>query len=152
MVNFATQITNTSIKLHSTHTFIDAITGKSYEHAQLIRGDDKYEWLYSIANEFGQITNGILPHMPSRSETMRYIPHHALLPCRNATYARFVATERPYKTETKCVRLTVGDNLIHYTDKFSTPTADMSTVKIYSTASSRHLAHILPLLTSRTST
>jgi hypothetical protein len=130
MVNLSTQITNTVIKLHSMHTVIDAITGKSYEHAQLIQGNAKDEWLYSTVNEFGRLKNGILPHMPSRSETMRYIPHHALPPGRKATYARFVATERPHKSETKRVRLTVGVNLIHYPAKVSTPTADLSTVKM----------------------
>jgi hypothetical protein len=61
---------------------------------------------------------------------MRYIPHHALPPGRKATYARFVATERPHKTETKRVHLAVGGNLIHYQNKVSTPTADLSSVKM----------------------
>jgi hypothetical protein len=130
MANFATQITNAAIKLHSAHTAIDAITGKSYEHAQLTQGEDKDEWLYSTANEFSRLTNCILPPMPSGSETMQYIPHHALPPGRKATYARCVATERPQKTETKRVRLTVGGNLIHYPKKVSTPTAELSTVKM----------------------
>jgi hypothetical protein len=135
MENFAVQVTNTAIKLHSAQTTIDAITGNIYEHAHIIQGEDKYEWLYSTANEFCRLTNGILSHMPSGSETMRYIPHHALPLGRKSTYARFVATERPHKTETKCVRLTVGVNLIHYPDKVITPTNDLSTVKCYSTAS-----------------
>jgi hypothetical protein len=41
-----------------------------------------------------------------------------------------VVTERPHKTETKCVRLTVGGNLIHYPDKVSTTTANISTVRM----------------------
>jgi hypothetical protein len=127
---FTTQITNTVIKLHSAHTVIDAITGKSYAHAQLIRGDEKYDWLYSTANKYGQITNSILPHMPSGSDTMRCIPHHALPQGRKATYARFVATERPHKTETKRVCLTVVGNLIHYAEKVRTPTANLSTIKM----------------------
>jgi hypothetical protein len=130
MASFATQITNTAVKLHSAHTAIDAITGKTYEHAQLIRGDDKDDWLYSTANEFGRLAKGIMPHMPSGSDTMRYLPHHALPPGRKSTYAHFVATERPHKAETKRVRLTVGGNLVHYPDKVSTPTADLSTVKM----------------------
>jgi hypothetical protein len=68
--------------------------------------------------------------MPSGLETMRYLFHHQLPPGRQATYARFVATERPHKAETKRVRLTVGGNLVHYPDKVSTPTADLSTVKL----------------------
>jgi hypothetical protein len=68
--------------------------------------------------------------MSSSSETMRYLFHHQLPPGRQATHARFFATERPHKAETKCVRLTVGDNLSHYPDKVSTPTADLSTFKL----------------------
>jgi hypothetical protein len=68
--------------------------------------------------------------MPSGSETMRYLFHHQLPPGRQATYAHFVATERPHKAETKRVQLAVGGNLMHYPDKVSTPTADLSTVKL----------------------
>jgi hypothetical protein len=64
------------------------------------------------------------------SETMCYLFHHQLRPGHQATYARFVATERPHKTKTNRVRLTVGGNLVHYPDKVSTPTADLSTVKL----------------------
>jgi hypothetical protein len=68
--------------------------------------------------------------MPSGSETMRYLFHHQLPPGRQATYARFVTTERPHKAETKRLRLAVGGNLVHYPDKVSTPTSDLSTVKL----------------------
>jgi hypothetical protein len=119
VVSFATQITTITSTLQSSHTAIDAVTGESAN-----------EWLYSTANEFGCLTKGVAPHMPSGSETMRYLFHHQLPPGRQATYARFVATERPHKAETKRVRLTVGGNLVHYPDKVSTPTADLSTVKL----------------------
>jgi hypothetical protein len=115
---------------HYEHTVIDAVTGESYEHTQLIRGPNAGEWLYSIANDFGRLTKDVAPHMPSGSETMRYLSHHQLPPGRQATYARFVATEHPHRAETKQVRLTVGGNLVNYPDKASTPTADLSTVKL----------------------
>jgi hypothetical protein len=130
LANFAAQISNTAAHLHSAFTVINADTGKTYEHAQLIRGDNKTDWLYSTANEFGRLTNGVKPHMLSGSNTMRYIPYHALPPGRWATYSRFVATERPHKAETKRVRLTIGGNLVHYPDKVSTPTADISTINM----------------------
>jgi hypothetical protein len=126
----ATQISTIAYTSQSAHTVIDADTGESYDHAQLIRGPNAGEWLHSTANEFGRLTNGVAPHIPSGSETMRYIFHHQLPPSRHATYARFVATERSHKAETKRVRLTVGGNIIHYPDKVSTPTADLSTVKL----------------------
>jgi hypothetical protein len=61
---------------------------------------------------------------------MAYIRHDDLPHGWKATYARFVATKRPHKTEKKRVRLTVGGNLVHYPDKVSTPFADLTTVKI----------------------
>jgi hypothetical protein len=133
MASFATQISNIATALHTAHTahtVIDATTGETFEHAQLIRGANSDEWIYSTANEFGCLTKGILPHIPSGTETMAYIRHDALPHGRKATYARFVATERSRKTEKKRVRLTVGGNLIHYPDKVSTPSFDLTTVKI----------------------
>jgi hypothetical protein len=128
--SLATTIATIDNTTQSAHTVIDADIGASYEHAKLIRVPDAGEWLHSTADEFGRLTNGVAPHMPSGSETMRYIFHHQLLPDRHATYAHFVATERPHKAETKRVRLTVGGNLIRYPDKVSTPTAELSTVKL----------------------
>jgi hypothetical protein len=81
------------------------------------------------ANEFGRLTKGILPHMPSGTETMAYLHHNALPNRRKATYARFVATKRPHKTEKKRVHLDVRGNLFHYPDKVSTQSADLSTIK-----------------------
>jgi hypothetical protein len=92
MANSATQITNTDAKLHSAHIIIDSITRTSYEHAQLMRGANTDEWMYSTANKFDLLTNGIMPHMPSGSDTMRYLPHNALPQGRKSTYARFVDT------------------------------------------------------------
>jgi hypothetical protein len=86
--------------------------------------------MYSTTNECGRLTEGVTPHMTSGSETMRYLFHHQLPPGRQSTYARFIATERPQKAETKRVRLRVGSNLMQYPDKVSTPTADLSTVKL----------------------
>jgi hypothetical protein len=130
VASFAAQIAATANTIQFAHTVIDADTGKSYEHAQLFQGPKAGEWLYSTTNEFGRLTKGVAPHMPSGSETMQYIFHHQLPPGRQATYARFVATECPHKAETKRVRLTVGGNLVHYPDKVITPTADLSTVKL----------------------
>jgi hypothetical protein len=130
MASFATQISNIATALHTAHTVIDAITGETFEHAQLIRGANSDEWIYSTANEFGHLTKGILPHMPSGTETVTYIRHDDLPHGRKATYARFLANKGPHKIEKKRVRLTVGGNLIHYPDKVSTPSADLTTIKI----------------------
>jgi hypothetical protein len=128
--SFAAQVTSTAVALHSAHTVIDATTGEYFEHAQLIRGANKDEWLYSTTNEFGRLTKWLHPHMPTGTETMRYLRHDKLPPGCNATYARFVATERPHKTETKRLRLAIRVNPINYPIKVSTPTADISTINI----------------------
>jgi hypothetical protein len=130
MTSFTTQISNIAAALHTANTVIDAATGETFKHTQLIRGANSDEWLYSTTNEFGHLTKCIIPHMPSGTDTVAYLRHDDLPQRRKATYARSVATERPHKTEKKCVRLTVGGNLIHYPDKVSTPSADLGTVKI----------------------
>jgi hypothetical protein len=130
MDSFPTQISNIATALHTAHTVIDATTGETFEHAQLIRGANSNEWIYSTANEFGRLTKGILPHGPSGTKTMAYIRHDDLPRGGKATYTRFIATKRPHKPEKKRVRLTVGGNLIHFPDKVSTPSADLATVKI----------------------
>jgi hypothetical protein len=130
IASFATQIAATANALQSAHTGVDAVTGETYEHAQLIWGPNADQWLYSTANESRRLTKGVAPHMPSSSETMRYLFHHQLPPGCQAIYARFFATERPHKAETKRVWLTVGGNLVHYPNKVSTPTSDLSTVKL----------------------
>jgi hypothetical protein len=50
IASFATQIAATANSLQSAHTVIDAVTGETYEHAQLIRGPDADQWIYITAN------------------------------------------------------------------------------------------------------
>ena len=49
---------------------------------------------------------------------------------RDATYGRFVCTERPQKEEVEHTRLTVGGNRINYPGEDGTPTADILLVKV----------------------
>jgi hypothetical protein len=93
-----------------------------------MRRFDKDEWLYSTENEFVRLTNCIMSHMPSGSETVYYLPHKALPKGRKAIYARFVETCRPHNTDTKRIRLTGGGSLIHYLYKVRAPTSDLSTL------------------------
>jgi plasmid stabilization system protein ParE len=65
MASFTTQITNITVVLHTAHTVIDATSGETLKHTQLIRGADSEEWLYSTVNEFERLAKVILPHMPS---------------------------------------------------------------------------------------
>jgi hypothetical protein len=108
---------------------INPITGENQELRHLLQGPESAEWWASNANEFGRLTQGVLPHMPTGTETMRFIKHTAVPADRKATYARFVCDERPLKTETKRVRITVGGDKIDYPGKVATPTAELVTVK-----------------------
>jgi hypothetical protein len=108
---------------------IDPVTGENEELRHLLQGPDKEEWWASNANEFGRLTQGVLPHMPTGTETKRFIKHTDVPADLKATYARFVCDKRPLKTETKRVRITVGGDKIDYPGKVATPTAELVTVK-----------------------
>ena len=68
--------------------------------------------------------------MPTGTDTIHFIRHSDMPPDRRATYLRIVAELRPLKAETKRVRFTVGGNQIQFPGKVSTPTADLTTVKL----------------------
>jgi hypothetical protein len=108
---------------------VDPITGANLEFPQLINGPDSEEWWKSSANEFGRLAQGVMPHMPNGTNTMRFIKHTDMPADRKATYVRIVCDERPLKTETKRVRLTVGGDKIDYPGKVATPTAELVAVK-----------------------
>ena len=49
---------------------------------------------------------------------------------KDVTYGRIVVDCPPQKTEPNCTRLTVGSNLIDFPGDVSTPTADLTTIKL----------------------
>jgi hypothetical protein len=115
---------------HGANAVLDPTTGAALSYRQLRLGPDGEAWLQSAANEIGRLAQGVLPHMPHGTDTMHFIAHDALPPGRQATYLRIVAEERPLKAETRRIRFTVGGNRIDYPGKVSTPTADLTTVKL----------------------
>jgi hypothetical protein len=50
---------------------------------------------------------------------------------KDVTYAKFVCTERPEKTEKNCTKFTIGGDRINYPGEVSTPTADLLVAKIF---------------------
>eukprot|EP00978_Attheya_sp_CCMP212_P010371 scaffold25103_cov42-Attheya_sp.AAC.1 len=70
-----------------------------------------------------------MPHMPTGTNNFRFIKHTDIPNNRKATYVRIVCDERPLKTETKRVFLTVGGDKIDYPGKVATPTAELVAVK-----------------------
>ena len=61
---------------------------------------------------------------------MHFIPHTAKPADRKATYLRIVSALRPHKKESKRIRFTCGGNRVDYQGNVSTPTSDITTVKI----------------------
>jgi hypothetical protein len=112
----------------------DPITGKQLEYRQLIANPDtKAVWLRSSANEFGRLAQGVGGRVKG-TDTISFIHHHEVPRDKTVTYARFVCSERPNKSEVQRTRLTVGGNLIDYAHSTSTPTSDMTTFKCLTNA------------------
>jgi hypothetical protein len=64
------------------------------------------------------------------TNTITFIHHHEMPSDRQATYPRFVCSERPQKQEKNRMRMTVGGNLINYPGDKGTKTAELETTKI----------------------
>jgi hypothetical protein len=66
------------------------------------------------------------------TNTIFFLHKHKIPPGRIVTYARFICTFRPEKTEQNSTRLTVGGNLItDYTGETSTDTAGLELIKLH---------------------
>ena len=74
-----------------------------------------------------------VPGLRKRTVTdkIEFIFHKEKPKDRRATYARAVCNIIPPKTETHRKRITEGGNLIYYTGDVSTPTSDLTTMKIH---------------------
>jgi hypothetical protein len=74
-------------------------TGKLMEYRQLITDPETCEaWQISAANEFGRLAQGVGGRVKG-TNTIAFIHHHEMPHDRQATYPRFVCSERPQKTE-----------------------------------------------------
>jgi hypothetical protein len=100
------------------------------EYRQLITDPvTREEWQLLAANEFGQLAQGVGGCIKG-TNTITFIPHHEMPSDRQATYPRFVCSERPQKQEKNHTCMTVGGNLINYPGDKSTCTAELETSKI----------------------
>jgi hypothetical protein len=116
--------------LHYANVVIDPATGASLEYQQLLRGVHAPKWIHGTATEIGLLAQGHQPHTTSGSETLFFIPHYDKPSDRIATFLRIVAALRPHKAESKRTRFTMGGDRIQYNGNVSTPTADLTTVKL----------------------
>jgi Reverse transcriptase (RNA-dependent DNA polymerase) len=109
---------------------IHPTTGRLMEYRQLITDPvTRDAWQVSAANEFGRLAQGVGGRLKG-TNTITFIHHHEMPNDRQATYPRFVCSERPQKQERNRTRMTVGGNLIDYPGDKSTKTAELETTKI----------------------
>jgi hypothetical protein len=106
------------------------ITGQLMEYRQLISDPTtRGAWQLSAANEFGRLAQGVGGRVKG-TDTIHFIPHHEMPTDRQATYPRFVCSERLQKQEKNRTRMTVGGNLITYPGDKSTRMVELKTTKI----------------------
>ena len=91
----------------------------------------KKVWTRSMANELGRLANGVGTRMKTGTETIKFIKKSQVPQGKTVTYARIVAELRPQKAEPERVRITVGGNLIDYPGDKSTPTTEITTIKMH---------------------
>jgi hypothetical protein len=100
----------------------DPVTGRAETIDSLLRGPDKVKWTRSLANEWGRCTRGLKngrspADVIKGNHTMVFVRTHQLPAGRKATYANFVVTMRPGKSEIYQVGMTIGgDRLEAYQD------------------------------------
>ena len=79
-----------------------------------------------------KLHNGyIYARVTARNDTIELIFHKDKPKDRSATYVRAVCNIQPQKTDTHRTRLTAGGNLIDYPGEVSTPTSDLTTMKLH---------------------
>ena len=129
--NEALQMAEWAYHEHFAGAIIDEVTGESMEYRDLIKSEKhRVVWERSLANEIGRLCTGIRDI--KGTETMTFIPKSEIPKDRlkDVTYGRIVVSYRPQKLEKHRSRLTVGGDRINYPFAVSTPTADLSTIKI----------------------
>lgn len=111
---------------------IDESSGTPMEYKNLINTPNKSTlWIKSFCNELGRLAQGFDKDIEG-TNTLHFVPYSTIPKERkhDITYGRIVVSERPNKPEVHRTRLTVGGNLINYPDPVTTPTADITTVKL----------------------
>ncbi len=93
----------------------------------------KYQdaWTHSSANEFGLLAQGVGTRILG-TDTIFFITKQDI-PVdqrRDVTYGKFVCEYKPNKEEKECTRFTVGGDKINYPGNCSTPTGDLTLLKI----------------------
>jgi hypothetical protein len=133
-------------------TMVHPTTGLLMEYRQLITAPaTRADWQLSAANEFGRLAQGVGGRVQG-TNTITFIHHHEMPSDRQATYPRFVCSERPQKQEKNRTRMTVGGNLIKYPGDKAPRQQNSKQPRSFSTAYYPPKTHVFARLTSPTST
>ena len=116
---------------HKNHvnTVIDTDTGQSLEYSHLMRGPNKDIWKKILANGLGRIAQGVDTRIPTGTNKVFFIPCSSIPAGHTVTYSQLVARIRPHKSETHCVRITVGRNRLDFPGDTTTNCASLTTTK-----------------------
>jgi len=116
---------------HHAYGVYDEDTGRTFGYRELITHERyKNKWRHSAANEFGRLAQGVGSRLPG-TNTIVFIPKNMVPEDRTCTYGKFVCELKPHKAEKERTRLTVGGNLVFYPGNASSPTADLTTLKLH---------------------
>jgi hypothetical protein len=112
---------------------LDDETGDLLEYRHLLK-HPKYKdvWSQSLGKE--------IQLLATATETIAFLTKQQIpqSQCKDITYGQIVCAYRSEKKDPYHTHITMGGNLINYPDNCGTPTADLLTVKLVSTASSQH--------------
>ena len=82
-----------------------------------------------MCNKLDRLAQGWKSHVGT--DTIKFILHKDKPKERRATYVRAMSYIRTQRTETNRERLTAVGNLIYYPGEVSTPTLDLTTMKLH---------------------
>ena len=115
------------------HAIFDEASGKTLKYRQLLSHPDYKEvWSTSSANEFGRLAQGVGSRI-KETNTIFFV-NKTDVPAdrrKDVTYGKFVCEYKPNKTEKERTRFTVGGDKINYPGDCSTPTGDLTLVKVH---------------------
>ena len=114
------------------NTVIDKNSGGVLQYKQLINNDNTRTcWVDSFSNELGRLSQGT-KNDGKGSNTIQFIPFHQIPHERrkDITYGNIIVAYKEHKNEPHRTRLTIGGNRINYPGVVTTPTAEITTVKL----------------------
>jgi hypothetical protein len=107
-----------------------ALVASNLKHGQVTKGPDAADWKLATAREIGRCAQG-MPGLVEGTDTFFFIRHTDKPPDRKVSYNTFVCDYKEHKAERHRVRTTFGNTASDYDGPVSSPTADITTVKIH---------------------